>query len=239
MDSNDNLPINLTTDKNIKKLINKFTNPHKKISNKRLQNRELTFIKNLSFVPPRPPRITGKVEKMGNLALKYNLRFIEIDPIVGSLRRFKNFKDFPNNPLETIPIKDIVTCRKITTWLTSKKYFYFEIIYKYRQVYRVRSKYACEKWIESINSSIMFCKFWSKIMQQCNLTLSEYFSKQKDEVLNIDMDELDKSDVTKPDSIAEEAKSEEERTRPNSTKSKNSKGEKKKERRKNPYTQCI
>jgi hypothetical protein len=95
-DSNGNLASNLTTDKNIKKLIYKFTSPRKQ-SVKKLK--EPTFIKNLVYMPPRPPTIIGIVQKQGKFAINFNSRFIEIDPIVGSMRRFRKESDFPNNPM--------------------------------------------------------------------------------------------------------------------------------------------
>ncbi len=60
---------------------------------------EPTFIRNLIYLPPRPPKIIGIVDKQGRFAIKYNRRFLEVDPIFGSMRRFKNESDYPNNPM--------------------------------------------------------------------------------------------------------------------------------------------
>jgi hypothetical protein len=136
---------------------------------------------------------------------------------------------------ETIPIRDIVSCKKINSWTN---YHHFEIMYKDRQIYRVKSKISCDTWIEKINSSIIFSKFWTKIMENTNVTLSEYFGKQKEEVLNIAWDKEEKIEIVQIKQISsnEEPKSEDEKNRSNSTKNRaNSKGDKK-ERRKNPYT---
>jgi len=57
-----------------------------------------SFLRNLSFIPPKPPKTLGFIQKMGMFVFNFNLRFIEIDAIGGSLKRFKNFKDYPNTP---------------------------------------------------------------------------------------------------------------------------------------------
>jgi hypothetical protein len=135
---------------------------------------------------------------------------------------------------ETIPLRDIISCKKVSTWYSNSNFFYFEIIYKHRQVFRVKSEYSCYKWIEIINSAIIFSKFWSILMQKSS-KVSEYFWQLNQEKLEIKWDERStesipekKEEVKQP---TEEAKS----TNRNSMQSVKSK----KERRKNPYTQRI
>lgn len=101
MDSNGNFPINLTTDKNIKKLINKFISPRKSGDKKKLSEDDIEIAKfhigkQIPFRPPRPTKAIGFLEKAGNLMFNYNSRFLEVDSIVGSLRRFKCEEDYPN-----------------------------------------------------------------------------------------------------------------------------------------------
>jgi hypothetical protein len=56
------------------------------------------FFRNLNFVPPKPNKTIGFVSKMGMLVFNFNLRFLEVDAIGGSLKRFKNYSDYPNTP---------------------------------------------------------------------------------------------------------------------------------------------
>jgi hypothetical protein len=116
----------------------------------------------------------------------------------------------------------------------------------------VKTEYACDKWIEHINTAIIFSKFWMKMMQK-STKISEYIWKQKEETCTIEWDDLgEKSTTTNIKPIAkakeEEKKTEEKDGKPNSlstasSMTSNSIAErKKKERRKNPYTQgkvCV
>jgi hypothetical protein len=94
----------LTTDRNIKKLISKFDKP-KKISEKKRKSMiddsldKFSFLKKLSYRPPKPPKTVGFIEKMGTFIINFHQRYIEIDPIIGSFRRFKTKEDYPNDPM--------------------------------------------------------------------------------------------------------------------------------------------
>ena len=71
----------------------------KKIKEKEEQNiSNYQFLRNLSFIPPKPPKTLGFVQKMGMFIFNWNLRFIEVDAVQGSLKRFKCYKDYPNMP---------------------------------------------------------------------------------------------------------------------------------------------
>ena len=117
-DSNGNLPVHLTTDKNITKLIGKYDKPRKsedklKKKSPQLKPDDILFqkfglSKKIPYRPPKPPKAIGYLEKMGTFIFNYNRRFLEVDPIVGSFRRFKNLEDYPNIP----------------------KYFYFKFLVK-------------------------------------------------------------------------------------------------------------
>jgi hypothetical protein len=98
-DSNGNLPINLTNDKNIKNLINKFDKPKKKKKNRNNIEGPYSFLSNFEFIPPKPPKTFGFLKKMGRFVLNFHYRFIEIDPIMGALRRYKTREEYPSNPL--------------------------------------------------------------------------------------------------------------------------------------------
>jgi hypothetical protein len=97
-DSNGNFPIDLTTEKSIKKLINKIINPKKDKSSTQSSEKGYSFLKQISFHPPKPPKCLGFVEKLGSFLFVYRSRYIEIDPLVGSFRRYKSIYDYPSNP---------------------------------------------------------------------------------------------------------------------------------------------
>lgn len=56
-------------------------------------------MKKIDYKPPKPPKTVGYVNKMGSFVFNFHKRYLEIDPIVGSFRRFKIFQDYPNNPV--------------------------------------------------------------------------------------------------------------------------------------------
>jgi len=88
-------------------LISKFDKPKKPIDKKKSKSQieeskdleKYTFLKKISFRPPKPPKTVGFIEKMGSFVINFNHRYIEIDPIIGSFRRFKIKEDYPNNPM--------------------------------------------------------------------------------------------------------------------------------------------
>lgn len=97
----------MTTDKNIKKLLHKFDKhqknaerKEKSIVNKQTKESDkFSFLKLFDFTPPRPPKAMGFVEKMGIIGIFFNSRFIEVDPIIGTFKRYKTSKDYPSNPM--------------------------------------------------------------------------------------------------------------------------------------------
>ncbi len=99
MDSNGNPAISLTTDRNIRKLINKLDKPKKlkRLKTNEFDAQKYTFLKTLEFTPPKPPKVLGRVEKMGKFVFNFHDRFIEVDPVIGSFRRYKLKSDYPTN----------------------------------------------------------------------------------------------------------------------------------------------
>jgi ankyrin repeat protein len=100
-DSNGNLPISLTTDKNIRKLINKFDNPKKterKTKNKDEDKNKYSMLRIVNYLPPVPPKTTGMVDKMGKFVLYFHQRILEVDAVEGIMLRFKNQTNYPSNP---------------------------------------------------------------------------------------------------------------------------------------------
>ena len=102
LDINGNLAISLTTDKNIKKIINKYDKPAPRKRDKASKEIDFTkygIFKSIEYIPPKPPKVKGYVEKMGKFIINFSERFIEIDPIVGSFRRYKSQSYYPSNSM--------------------------------------------------------------------------------------------------------------------------------------------
>ena len=124
-DSNGLYPIDLTSDVNIKKLIKKCMNCHQ--NNKSQERTDIIekypFLKNLSFIPPKPPRTRGYIYKTSKIFASFNKRYIEIDPVFGSFRRYLKIENYPHNPIETIPLIDIIHCKKVSSWSNNASCF--------------------------------------------------------------------------------------------------------------------
>ena len=203
------LPIDMTNDPSIKKIINKIMNKNnhshesdlkvkydksveindKKISKNIKQNfieRKMDFI-NFSFlshlkkIPIQPPIYKGFIYKKGNVISHYNLRIIEINPIKGFLLRFINEEDIPNKPIEVILLKNINNIRKIE----EQNFFYIELIKEDgNQIYRFQNKESRDNWFEALNNSIIFKKYWNKI-EKGYAEASAYLNSLKQEIMEI------------------------------------------------------
>ena len=171
------LPIELTTNLNIKKLINKVCNSEFDINNEnginhfnifngnnvtKFQLSKFKFLQTLSFIPPKPPSYVGFIYKKGKLLSFYNLRYIEIDPVKGFLLRFLIKEDYPFKPKEVIFLKDIANCKKLNN---NKENFFIEISFNDStiQMYKIENKNVGEKWLEAMNKCIIYNKFWQKL----------------------------------------------------------------------------
>ena len=242
-DSNSQVAVSLATDKNIIRLIEKTVNVKKqKILNENNNNpntnnndiKNYSFLKHFSFIPPKPPKTFGFIEKMGQFIFNYNLRFIEVDALGGSLKRYKNYEDYPNSPHDIIPLRDITICKRINSIYYSSKYYYFELNYEQRQVYRLNSEESCNKWIEVLNSAIIYSKFFLGLLEK-NSIVVEYFSKLKEEKVYIDYYKEIDDQYKKQNKFNKATKNK--LSNDKSKNNENSSSSKKKERRKNPYNQ--
>ena len=83
-----------------------------------------------------------------------------------------------------MPLRDITCCQKVNSWYCSNSYFYFEIFYKTRQIYRVTSEADCYKWINSISAAIIYHNFWISIIDK-HPYLENYLLRQRYENLEI------------------------------------------------------
>ena len=182
------LPIDMTNDNNIKKLLKKVMDKKNKynnnINNNIFNSNEFSnnsTINEKNFIPPKQDKILGIVEKIGEYLPIYRYRFLELDPILGYLKRFKSVQDFPTNPKITIPLIDIQSCKREFESNSNQDYYYFSIIYNKKEIYRVKNLNACEKWIEVINKSVIYSKFWHKIIHK-NPEYAEYLLKEKNDI---------------------------------------------------------
>ena len=180
------LPIDLTIDINIKKLINKTLNIfsdfeenindisiNRKIKSdggieQRLTKQqilEFKFLRNLVYIPQNPSRFCGYIYKKGNILPHFNLRYIEIDSIKKFFLRFLTKDDYPNKPKEVLSLRNIINCKRKKTKDEGK--FYIEINFKDKiHLYRLDSLKVCNIWLEEINKCIDYCKFWIKLEKQ-------------------------------------------------------------------------
>ena len=193
-DKNGKVPIEVCHDSTMKKLLSKLLINSSKLSstsssqtNSSTFGKDFPFLKNIEFMPPKPPKAIGYVEKIGNLLPIYRMRYLEVDPFVGTIKRYKSVRDYPRNPNEIIPLIGVTSCIKeysdnesnITNINLQNKntFYYFSVMYNSKEIYRVESNKACKKWIEIINSSVIYSKFWNKISKEYPNT-ADYLLKQ-------------------------------------------------------------
>ena len=200
--NNNNNNINKNKEINNNKNDNNNNNEKKTNENENSnETKKFPFLENLSNIPLKPYIFMGQVEKKGRLLkLKYRSRFMEIDPFEGLIRRFKTFEDYPSKTNEIIPINQIKNCRKLTT---TENDFYFVINFKDEEKFKVHNEYCCDKWVENINKSIEYCKFWDEVKKKHSNNfddlINEYLIKQKSDIMNIDINtgEIKHYDINK------------------------------------------
>ena len=182
---NNKKPIDLTTNNNIKKLLVKSMIKSPNFKNEDLNNinSDISLYKKNYFTPPRPPKILGFLEQRGHIIPIYKTIFVEIDPVSGSIKKFKGNKNYPNDYYSTIMLNTISLCKKEKS--DSNEEFYFSIISQKTEIYRVKNKYARDKWIKSINESVVYYKYWKKF-QKKNQNIEDYLKMQKNDIQFID-----------------------------------------------------
>ena len=202
------LPIEITNDSNIKKLLNKIMYPNQINSNnnsvdindepdlkvrndnnmniithkKGNYNSRFPFLNNLSGIPSQPPKYIGFIYKKGKVLPHYNLRYVQLDPLKGLFLRYAQKADYPTKPLEVLLLKDFINC-KITND-SSEKYFYLEATFSSSHLYRFESREACNKWNDAINKCSTYAKYWENISKKY-LEVPLYLSSLSSDVLEI------------------------------------------------------
>ena len=105
-------------------------------------------------------RIIGDVQKKGDFFGKFHHRYLEIDTVKGILKRYKSSEEYPRNPLEIIPIRNLKSLKKLPKD-PNKDCYDFELIYFINkgtkqvdktQIYRVRHASSRTKWYDTILS---------------------------------------------------------------------------------------
>ena len=97
-----------------------------------------------------PFKIVGDIQKKGEIFGFFNYRYLELDLIKGLIKRYENRKNYPKNPMETIPIVSLTSLRKLKK---IDEFYPFEIIFQKNgklktQIYRVRHNDSREKWFD-------------------------------------------------------------------------------------------
>ena len=234
------LPIEITNDANIKKLINKIMYPNRINSNnnssdyndesdlkvkndnninnnihkKGNYNSRFQFLNNLSAIPSLPPKYVGFVYKKGKILPHYNLRYVQLDPIKGLFLRYAQKADYPVKPLEVLLLKDFINCKISND--SSEKFFYLEATFTSNHLYRFESREACNKWNDAINKCSTYAKYWENISKK-HIEVPLYLS-----TLNTDVIEIN-------------CQNGEMKTIESKNKGESNQIQKKKPRRKNPY----
>ena len=218
-----------STEKNTKlyEKIMKFINEYKhlliiKKVQKTLRNKvssvltkKYKFLSNLGKMPKKPPFFFGEIEQPGGFFSSNKKKIIEINPIKGLLRIFKNFEDYPKNANQIINLLDIEECAKDNEQINYKNTYYFVISYNsikgkdnefindndkqtenqtankkiVSEKYVVHSAKMCDNLVTIINKIINFHKFWNdtikKIKDQKEQIIN-YLSEEKFDTLKFD-----------------------------------------------------
>ena len=184
-DKNDKKPIELTTDNNIKKLLVKsmIKSPHFKNESLNNINVDISLYKKNFFTPPKPPKTIGVLGKRGQIIPIYKTIFVEIDPILGHFKKFKGNKYYPKNHYSLIILNNINLCKKENS--DSNEDFYFSIISQKTEIFRVKNKKARDRWIQIINESVVYYKYWKKF-QKKNQNIQNYLKLEKNIIEFID-----------------------------------------------------
>ena len=176
--SQNKLPIDLTSDENIKKILKKAMIYSLKDDESNLitGETEISIYVDNFFTPPKPPTTIGYIEKRGHILPTYKNIFIEVNPILGCIKKYKNSSDYPKNHYDSIDLNLVNSCKR--EFPNSRDIFYFSIIFSSKEIYRVKNEESFKKWIKVINESTIFCKYWSRI-EKINKNAHEFLIKQK------------------------------------------------------------
>ena len=165
-DKNRKKPIELTTDNNIRKLLVKsmVKSPNFRHESLKNINVDISLYKKNYFTPPKPPKTIGFLEKRGQIIPLYKTIFVEIDPILGHFKKFKGNKYYPKEHYSLFMLNNIRLCKKENS--DSNEDFYFSVITEKSEIFRVKNKKARDRWIQCINESVVYYKYWKKFQKK-------------------------------------------------------------------------
>ena len=109
----------------------------------------------------------------------YDIIFIEVNPILGYIKKFKLSKEYPDYFYEKTDLSSINSCTKEPS--KNKDYFYFSIITSSKELYRVKNEKGLERWVSMINQAVIYCNYWKRI-EKINKSTQEFLSKQKNTI---------------------------------------------------------
>ena len=208
----------LAKDKNIIKLINKVIkgqNYDEKENNNKIEKtdssinidkgeinkdflKKFSFLKELKNIPICPPKFVGFIFKRGKRFGKYNLRYIEINPVKDLYLRFKFREDYPFKAKEVSFLSSINSC-KLMKYSEKDTLFYLELLLDdTKQIFRFESLKVCNLWIEKFNKCVEYSKFWKQLKEKYS-EVPAYLKSQKPEIFEIDFSsgEIRKFEFTK------------------------------------------
>ena len=178
--SKNKLPIELTTDENIRKILKKAMLYSKDDDpNIFSKDTELSQLVGNFYIPPKPPISIGPVEKRGHFLPIYENIFLEVNPSLGCIKKYKVSKDYPDNYFEKIDLNLISSCTR--EFPKEKNIYYFSIIFSSKEIYRVKNEKSMERWVKMINESAIFCRYW-KTIENKNKGAHEFLNKQKNDI---------------------------------------------------------
>ena len=189
------------TYKNISAFIKKYKNlliKEKKLISPLSLTEKYEFLKKIAKFPIKPPFVYGHLEKAGRVFRVYRKRYLEINPLKGVINRYKKKEDFPKSPNETIQLRDIVECNRIPMSFKEGNEFCFTLSIQengqsepFEEKYMAHKAQIYEKWVEMINRSVSFVKFWDKVkikFSNAKDQINEYLKEIKFDVMYLDSD---------------------------------------------------
>ena len=112
-----------------------------------------------------PFRFLGDVKKKGEILGIFNNRYLEIDSVKGLLKRYASSKEYPQNPMEVIPITSLKTLKKVKK-VKGQEFFEFQLTYippnktkEKLHIYHVRHAECRAKWFDSL------LKLWKHLVK--------------------------------------------------------------------------
>ena len=171
------------------------------------------FLNSLEKLPRRPPFFFGEIEQPGGFFSSNKTKFIEINPINGLLRIYKNFDDYPKNPNQIIDLLDIENCVKDNEQINYKNNYYFVINYNsirgnenefvndeknnvnknnshqnnkkiISEKYLVHSAKICDNLVIIINKIINFHRYWNNTIKKMKDKKEEIIKYLNEEKFN-------------------------------------------------------